>query len=111
MYATIKRSRLPALGLAAATLTTVACALTFKDYPLEETTAGSTGTATGGAGGEGGAGTAGGPTFCSPGEQKDCPYGGDALTEDVGNCRTGARKCNKSGSAFGPCEGETLPKQ
>lgn len=45
---------------------------------------------------------------CIPGETGSC-YTGPAGTEGVGICAAGMATCDASGTAWGPCLGETLP--
>lgn len=48
------------------------------------------------------------PPACEPDSTEPC-YEGPAATEGVGLCRGGTRRCLADGSAFGACEGATLP--
>jgi hypothetical protein len=50
------------------------------------------------------------PPACEPGSTEPC-YDGPASTEGVGLCRGGTRRCLDDGSAFGACEGATLPTE
>ncbi|MBK9757743.1 MAG: choice-of-anchor L domain-containing protein [Nannocystis sp.] len=47
---------------------------------------------------------------CNPGEQVGCYTGPDG-TQNKGICKGGLQTCNPQGTAFGPCQGEVLPKQ
>jgi len=58
-----------------------------------------------GAGGAAGSGS----QLCTPGEKREC-YAGPEGTKGEGICKPGEEMCNAEGSAFGACEGETLPK-
>lgn len=65
------------------------------------------------AGGAGGStasttGSTGGATVCAPGVKEPC-FDGPPDAADVGSCRRGERVCNSAGTAFGSCEGQTLP--
>lgn len=62
-----------------------------------------------GSGGGGAGGTGGAATVCTPGETREC-YTGPEGTKGQGICKPGQETCNADGSAFGACEGETLPK-
>lgn len=46
---------------------------------------------------------------CEPGSKKDC-YGGPAATKDVGACKGGTQTCNASGTGYGSCAGQVVPK-
>lgn len=88
-------------GLVLAALATLpSCAPDYLDlgYDLP-----ATGTSTTGSGGTGGA------QLCSPGEVQEC-YSGPPGTKGKGICSAGAQICNASGTAFGSCNGEVLPK-
>ncbi len=81
------------------------------------------------AGGSGGAGTSAGepdlgldadavtqkpcpkqpPGYCVPGVPELC-YDGPPGTEGVGSCAAGLRWCSPSGSAFGECQDQILPR-
>lgn len=67
-------------------------------------------TGAGGSGGqaEGGGGAGGGETFCAPRSQRACYTGPDG-TQGVGECAAGLETCLEDGSAYGACEGETVP--
>lgn len=52
--------------------------------------------------------TASGPCSCKPGDMKAC-YSGPPGTMGVGPCVGGTSKCDATGSAWGPCAGETIP--
>jgi hypothetical protein len=49
-----------------------------------------------------------GSCVCVPGSSRAC-YTGPAATQDVGACRSGMQACAADGSAWGACEGESLP--
>lgn len=63
---------------------------------------------TGGTGGTGGAG--GAPVICEPGTTEAC-YDGPPGTAGVGLCAAGQHTCVPDGTAFGPCEGQTVPER
>lgn len=48
--------------------------------------------------------------ICTPNEEVACPYSGDPLTEDVGPCKAGKKKCSPDGTAWSSCSGEVLPE-
>ena len=60
-----------------------------------------------GVGGNGGSSGTGIP-ICAPLAQAPC-YSGTPGTEGIGVCTGGVMTCLADGSAFGPCEGETVP--
>jgi hypothetical protein len=60
-----------------------------------------------GAGGDGGSG--GSPMACIPDTKETC-YSGPPETLEVGLCKSGMHVCLPSGTGFGECGGETLPK-
>jgi hypothetical protein len=82
--------------------------------PPRPATGGAAATDTGGSGGAGGSagmggtGGAGGAPICTPGAVEVC-YQGPPGTAGVGICGPGQRTCLSDGSAFGACEGQTLP--
>jgi hypothetical protein len=45
---------------------------------------------------------------CYPGDMLSC-YTGQIATLNVGICKSGMRRCNETGTAFGPCIGEVTP--
>jgi hypothetical protein len=49
-----------------------------------------------------------GSCVCVPGSSRPC-YTGPAGTEGVGACQSGLQACAADGSAWGACEGESLP--
>ena len=51
---------------------------------------------------------ASGPCSCTPGDMMTC-YSGPGGTQGVGACAPGMSKCDASGTAWGPCSGETVP--
>ena len=51
---------------------------------------------------------ASGPCACTPGDMMTC-YSGPPGTQGVGACAPGTSKCDASGTAWGPCSGETIP--
>ena len=46
---------------------------------------------------------------CAPGTMEPC-YEGDPSSAHKGSCRDGTHTCNAEGKAWGPCEGQVLPK-
>ena len=78
-----------------------ACAPDYLDLGYDLST---TGTITTGSGGTGGG------QVCSPGEVQEC-YSGPPGTKGKGLCLAGTQECNSSGTAFGSCAGEILPKK
>ena len=48
--------------------------------------------------------------ICTPNEEVACPYSGDPLTEDVGPCKAGKKKCSPDGTMWSNCSGEVLPE-
>jgi hypothetical protein len=50
-----------------------------------------------------------GPCLCTPGMMQAC-YDGAPGTQNVGPCKGGMQTCDASGSSWGPCVGEVLPK-
>ena len=46
---------------------------------------------------------------CEPGSEKAC-YGGPNATKDVGACQGGTQTCNASGTGYGSCVGQVVPK-
>jgi len=49
-----------------------------------------------------------GDAVCTPGETHAC-YSGPSGTEGIGACRPGVQTCSDDGTAWSPCNGETLP--
>lgn len=47
---------------------------------------------------------------CTPGASEPC-YNGEPGTEGVGECKGGTRVCDRSGAAWGSCEGEVKPSK
>ena len=45
---------------------------------------------------------------CFPDEVISC-YSGPPMTQDIGVCRAGQRRCSEDGAQFGSCEGEVTP--
>ena len=50
-----------------------------------------------------------GPCSCAPSTTQSC-YQGGPNTAGVGACKTGKQTCNASGTAWGSCAGQVLPK-
>ncbi|WP_437720129.1 YncE family protein [Sorangium sp. So ce861] len=67
--------------------------------------------AAGAGGATSGAGSAGAPAgeVCTPRATEAC-YEGSAQTRGVGACRPGTRVCDEEGTSWGPCSGQTLPR-
>jgi hypothetical protein len=59
--------------------------------------------------GTGGGGGSGGGGACTPDTERPC-YSGPPGTEDVGLCKAGIQVCLASGTVFGECGGEVVPK-
>ncbi len=49
--------------------------------------------------------------ICTANEEVACPYSGDPLTENVGLCKAGKKKCSPDGTAWSTCSGEVLPAE
>lgn len=50
-----------------------------------------------------------GSCLCSPGETQSC-YQGSPGTQGVGPCAAGTQTCDPSGTSWGPCVGQVLPR-
>jgi hypothetical protein len=50
-----------------------------------------------------------GPCACTPGTTQSCYQGGPG-TVGIGACKAGTQTCNATGTAYGPCSGQILPK-